>query len=138
MMIRYQQGAEAIDSGMLNGFFVGWGRPVTTERHLQILIGSSIAILAIDDQRRQVVGFITAITDGSFAAYIPLLEVLPEYQGQGIGTELVRKVLDQLEGFYMIDVVCDKDVQPFYDRFGMQPWTAMIFRNVHYPEKAEP
>jgi ribosomal protein S18 acetylase RimI-like enzyme len=127
-MIHYQRGTHGIDAGWLDGYFVGWSDPPSPERHLKILNGSSIAILAIDDEHRRVAGFITAITDGSLAAYIPLLEVLPEYQGRGIGSELVRRMLAELDGYYMIDVSCDADVQPFYARFGLHPWTAMIHR----------
>ena len=48
------------------------------------------------------VGFVTAISDGVLSAFIPLLEVLPEWQGPGIGTELVRRILAELEDFYMV------------------------------------
>ncbi len=75
------------------------------------------------------VGFINAISDGVLSAYIPLLEVLPAYQGQGIGTELARRMLDKLRDLYMIDLLCDADLQPFYARLGMRPYTAMLFRN---------
>ncbi|MEM9907537.1 MAG: hypothetical protein AAF921_21205 [Cyanobacteria bacterium P01_D01_bin.44] len=34
------------------------------------------------------VGFITAITDHVLSVYIPLLEVLPPYQGQGVCTQI--------------------------------------------------
>jgi predicted N-acetyltransferase YhbS len=67
-----------------------------------------------------IVGFVTAISDGVMSAFIPLLEVLPEYQHQGIGTELVRRVLQQLDGLYMIDLCCDGDLEPFYSAFGFQ------------------
>ena len=30
---------------------------------------------------------------------------------------------------YMIDLICDTDVRPFYARLGMQPYTSMILRN---------
>ncbi|WP_407666821.1 GNAT family N-acetyltransferase [Nakamurella alba] len=74
------------------------------------------------------VGFVTAVSDGVLAAYLPLLEVLPEFQGQGIGSELVRRMLDLLGGLYMVDVVTDPDVVPFYERFGMVPGTALMLR----------
>jgi GNAT superfamily N-acetyltransferase len=80
------------------------------------LRGSSHVVLARDGAR--VVGFVTAISDGVLSAYIPLLEVRPEYQRQGIGTELVRRLLDVLRGLYMVDLVCDEDVVPFYERLG--------------------
>ena len=43
----------------------------------------------------------------------------PTHQGQGIGSELVRRMLDTLKAIYMIDLICDPDVQPFYERLGM-------------------
>jgi predicted N-acetyltransferase YhbS len=76
-----------------------------------------------------VIGFITAISDGISCAYIPHLEVLPAYQGQGIGSELVQRMLAKLRQLYMIDLVCDPELQPFYARLGFQPWTAMVLRN---------
>jgi ribosomal protein S18 acetylase RimI-like enzyme len=77
-----------------------------------------------------VVGFVTAISDGVLSAYIPLLEVLPEYQGRGIGAELVRRLLDRLGGLYMVDLCCDEDVVGFYERLGLARWDAgMGLRN---------
>ena len=38
-------------------------------------------------------GFITATSDGALSAAIRLLEVLEAYQGQGIGSELLRRML---------------------------------------------
>jgi predicted N-acetyltransferase YhbS len=60
-----------------------------------------------------------------------LLEVLPEYQGQGIGTELVRRMLEKLQSFYAVDLLCDKDTQAFYARLGMQPIQGMLIRNFY-------
>jgi GNAT superfamily N-acetyltransferase len=54
------------------------------------------------------------------SAFIPLLEVLPEYQHQGVGTELVRRLLGQLDDLYMIDLCCDADLEPFYTALGFQ------------------
>ncbi len=109
------------------GFFVGWPNPPTPETHLRLLRGSDHIVLARDGG--PVVGCITAISDGVLAAYIPHLEVLPAYKGQGIGSELVRRMLDKLRDLYMIDLICDTDVQPFYARLGMRPYTGMIYRN---------
>jgi ribosomal protein S18 acetylase RimI-like enzyme len=129
-MITYTYSLENIAADQLQGFFVGWPNPPTPETHLRLLRGSDAVVLAVDDQTGQVVGFITAISDGVLAAYIPLLEVLPAYQGQGIGTELARRMLGHLRQFYMVDVICDPTVQPFYARLGMQPYSGMIRR--HY------
>jgi hypothetical protein len=34
-----------------------------------------------------------------------------------------------LSDIYMIDLICDADVQSFYQRLGMTPYTGMIKRN---------
>ena len=74
-------------------------------------------------------GYITALSDGVLSSYIPHLEVLPAHRRQGIGSQLVRELLDQLDGIYMVDLMCDPDVQPFYQALGLQPSSGMIRRN---------
>jgi ribosomal protein S18 acetylase RimI-like enzyme len=126
-MIRYQHTLENIAPEHLEGFFVGWLTAPTPAKHLEILRGSSHVCLALEGER--VVGFITAISDGVLAAYIPLLEVLPEFQSQGIGRELVRQMLEVLSNFYMIDVLCDENLQAFYAKSGMLEAQGMLIRN---------
>ena len=116
-MIEYVTSTEDVEPADLEGFFVGWPRRPSSQRHLELLRGSSHVVLAHDGRR--VVGFVTAISDGVLSAYIPLLEVLPEYQHRGIGRELTRRLLVQLDGLYMVDLSCDEDVVPFYERFGL-------------------
>ena len=94
-MVTYTDSIADVTPAQLQGFFVGWPNPPTPATHLRILAGSYAAVLARDDSGA-VVGFITAISDGVSAAYIPHLEVLPAYQGQGIGSELVRRMLTSL------------------------------------------
>lgn len=110
-MIEYLNSTEAITPAQLDGFFVGWPNPPTPETHLRLLRNSDAVVLAVDTATGQVVGFITAITDGVLAAYIPFLEVLPAYQHRGIGQTLVRQMLERLQDLYMIDLLCDADVQ---------------------------
>ncbi len=127
-MITYTTSLENITPECLNGFFVGWRAPLSPEDHLRVLRASYRSILAVDDSTGQVVGFINAISDGLFSAYIPLLEVLPECKHQGIGSELVRRLLQELEHMNMISLSCDDDVVPFYERFKMFKVNAMIVR----------
>lgn len=128
-MIDYQVSIEDITSERLGGFFVGWPDPPSSQVHLKILTNSDEIVLAVDRGTGNVVGFVTAVTDGILSAYIPLLEVLPEYQNRGIGRELVRRVLEKLGDIYMIDLTCDPGLQPFYERFGMKTSTGMMLRN---------
>lgn len=128
MTVIYTDSLDNLSADHLRGgFFVGWPNPPSPETHLRVLQGSDHVVLAKDGE--QVIGYITAVTDGVLAAYIPHLEVLPAYKGQGIGSELVRRMLDKLRDLYMIDLICDTDVQPFYARLGMRPYTGMIYRN---------
>lgn len=128
-MISYVDSINSITAERLNGFFVGWKKPPSPETHLQLLKNSDYVILAIDDKSDRIVGFITAISDRVLSAYIPFLEVLPHYQYKGIGPELVRRMLEKLADYYMIDLTCDTALQKFYAHFGMIPNTGMMIRN---------
>lgn len=133
-MITYTDDIGTVSHEQLDGFFVGWEKHPSPEQHLDILKGSDKVVLAIDDEREKVVGFIAAITDGVLSAYIPLLEVLPQYQKQGTGKELAARMLEKLKDFYMIDLVCDPEMQEFYENLGMQKTTAMMLRNYNKRE----
>jgi ribosomal protein S18 acetylase RimI-like enzyme len=128
-MITYQTSVDGISAEMLAGFFVRWPNPPSPETHLRLLQRAYRVVLAVDDQTNRVVGFINAIGDGVLSAYIPLLEVLPEYQMRGIGDELVQRLLKLLDDLYMIDLTCDRRLQKFYERFGLRPYTGMMIRN---------
>jgi len=130
MPIRYTDNLDGITADMLVGFFVGWPSPPSADKHLESLRESFAVELAIDDDANRVIGFINAISDGVLSAYIPLLEVLPDYQGLGIGSALVKRLVARLDNLYMIDLVCDEDVGPFYDRLAlMRLPLAMGIRN---------
>lgn len=116
-----------VEPADLAGFFLEWPNPPSLETHLRLLTGSAHVILAKDEGR--VVGFITALSDGVLSAYIPFLEVLPDYRRKGIGRELVRRMLDKLQNFYMIDLTCDPELRSFYTELGMRALTAMSLRN---------
>lgn len=128
-MITYTTSVEGLTAEQLTGFFVGWPTPPAPVTHLRLLKNSDHVVLAKDEATGQVIGFITAITDHVLFAYIPLLEVLPAYKGQGIGQELVRRMRAELDGIYSVDLLCDPDVQPFYDRTGMFRTVGMTAKN---------
>ena len=128
-MIVYGTGLEGVEPADLEGFFVGWPSPPSPERHLELLRGSEHVVLAREAESGRIVGFVNVIGDGVMSAYVPLLEVLPEYQGQGIGVELVRRALELVGGRYMVDTCCDEDLVPFYERFGMHRVAGMVLRN---------
>jgi GNAT superfamily N-acetyltransferase len=128
-MIIYTDSLDGVTSEHLQGgFFVGWPNPPSPITHYRILAKSAAIVLArIADGT--VVGLITSVSDQVSCAYIPHLEVLPAYQGQGIGSELVRQMAEKFRHLYMIDLICDPPLQPFYERFGMRPVVGMVVRN---------
>jgi ribosomal protein S18 acetylase RimI-like enzyme len=128
-MISHTDSLARISAGNLGGFFVGWPNPPSPETHLKLLRNSDHVVLALDEETGNAVGFITAISDGVLSAYIPLLEVLPAYRGKGIGQELIRRMLAKLSGLYMVDLICDPEAQPLYERLGMKKATGMMLRN---------
>ena len=128
-MISYIERIDEISHSQLTGFFEGWPNPPSTKTHLKILRQSDHIVLAFDNDADRVVGFINAVSDGVLSAYIPFLEVLPDFRGRGIGGELVRRMLLQLDGLYMIDLTCDTDKFSFYERFGLRQSTGMMIRD---------
>ena len=55
--------------------------------------------------------------------------MVPGYRGRGIGSELMRRMLTELNGLYMVDLTCDEDVRPFYERLGMKAVRGMAYRD---------
>jgi GNAT superfamily N-acetyltransferase len=128
--IEYRTAPTGLRVDQIDGFFVGWpARPAATT--LLAHLGASYrCAIAVDAGSDHVVGFATAISDGVLAASIPLLEVLPGWHRRGIGTELMHLLLDQLTHLYAVDLSCDAELAPFYERFGFSPATAMVQRRV--------
>ena len=128
-VIYYTDDLAAVRENMLDGFFAGWPRRPSAGQHLAVLRGSYRSVVAIDDAEDRVAGFVNMISDGVLTAFIPWLEVLPAYQGQGIGSELMRQILDGTDWFYSVDLVCDAELIPYYERFGMRGLSSAMLRH---------
>jgi ribosomal protein S18 acetylase RimI-like enzyme len=128
-VIAYETTLEGVREQDFGGFFVGWPMPPSPTKHLRLLHGSDFVVFAREAETGRVVGYVTAVGDGVLSAFIPLLEVLPDYQGARIGSELVRRMRTLLEGTYMVDLCCDEDLVAFYERFEMSRWVGMGLRN---------
>jgi GNAT superfamily N-acetyltransferase len=129
-MIRYTVSLSEVEPRQLGGFFVGWQHPFPPEEHLRMLAESDYVVLAIDTaaNANRVAGFVGALRDEVQGAFITLLEVLPAYQGQGIGRELMTRMLERLRHIQTIELMCDPEQVPFYERFGMHPSGGMALR----------
>ncbi len=129
-MITYTNDLSGVKAETFVGFFEGWVQKPTPEQHLEILRHSAFCWLAFAGTR--CVGFINAISDGFFYAAIPLLEVVPEYRGKGIGAELIRRMRQTLKDFYAVDLICDEDMADFYEKAGFSRAVGMIWRNYRF------
>jgi GNAT superfamily N-acetyltransferase len=127
MELRYSADLSGLQASQLAGFFVGWPASPSPSEHLAILQGSHAVWLALEGGR--CVGFVNALSDGLYYAHVPLLEVLPAYQGRGIGRELMRRMLMTLEGLYAVDLLCDADLAPFYEQLGFRTCVGMARRD---------
>ena len=128
-MIYYTDDLASVREDMLHEFFAGWPRRPSAEQHLAVLRGSYRSVVAIDDAHGRVAGFVNMLSDGALTAFIPWLEVPPEYQGRGIATELMRRILDGADRFYSVDLVCDAPLVPYYERFGMRGACSAVLRH---------
>jgi GNAT superfamily N-acetyltransferase len=66
------------------------------------------------------VGLGNAISDGYLVVYYPHLLVLPEYQGRGVGTELMRRLMARYHGFHQHMLVADGRALDFYQKCGFE------------------
>ena len=128
-VIYYTDDLASVCEDMLCGFFVGWPRRPSPAQHLAVLRGSYRSVVAIDDADGRAVGFVNMLSDGVLTAFIPWLEVLPGYQGQGVGSELMRRILDGTDRFYSVDLACDAALVSYYGRFGMRGASSALLRH---------
>ena len=96
---------------------VGWNR---MERDLSDpRLTTTLQLCAFDENH--LIGYAQVISNQVTDAYIQDVMVHPDYQRQGIGTQLMEKLLSRLEedGIYMVSVIYGAEVlRPFYERFG--------------------
>jgi GNAT superfamily N-acetyltransferase len=90
-------------------------KPDMLQRALQ---ASHSLVTAWDDVK--LVGLGNAISDSHLVVYYPHLLVLPEYQGRGIGTELMRRLMSRYQGFHQHMLVADGRALEFYRKCGFE------------------
>ena len=95
---------------------VGWNR--MESEYSNPLMMSFYHIAVYEDDK--LVGYIDSVSNGVTDAYIQDLMVHPDYQGKGLGTELMNQMIAYLKEnrIYIISVVFEESLKPFYDRFG--------------------
>ena len=126
--IGLQSTLNSIGPEHLQGFFEGWPHPPSPDTLHRTLLSSYRFSVAVHQPTGEVVGFVQAISDGVLTAFIPLLEVRPAFRRQGLGRALVAHLLAQLGGLYAVDLSCDDELAPYYERLGFTRGVAMVRR----------
>jgi GNAT superfamily N-acetyltransferase len=82
------------------------------------LVASHSLVTAWD--RSKLIGLGNAISDGYLVVYYPHLLVLPDYQGRGVGTELMQRLMMRYKGFHQHMLVADGRALDFYRKCGFE------------------
>ena len=104
-----------------------WTEGATRDGLAKAQLGAT-AWLGARDPNGRLVATARANSDGSRHAYVADIAVASEYRGRGLGTALVRLLLDHpaVRGARSVRLAT-KDAQPFYERFGFQPEEQVTF-----------
>ncbi len=98
---------------------VGWGNYTKSPRMLKEAYLHSLRIYAayVDNK---LVGVIRVVGDGFSVVFVQDLLVYPEYQGQGIGTALLKKIMKEYRGVYQLHLLTDNTEKTvaFYKSLG--------------------
>jgi GNAT superfamily N-acetyltransferase len=128
LTVAYSSEVEKVDLAQLAALFrtVGWDfRASDPVKLAEMVAGSRFVESATVDGR--LVGFARAISDGVTNAYVSTVAVFAEWRGQGIGTELVRRLMEGRPGIRFV-LHARKAVHPFYARLGFEPADEMLVR----------
>lgn len=82
------------------------------------LMNSHSLVSAWDGDK--LVGLGNAISDGYLVVYYPHLLVLPAYQGQGIGYDLLQLLINKYKNFHQRILVADGKAVGFYKKCGFE------------------
>jgi GNAT superfamily N-acetyltransferase len=126
-VITYRLDASGIERQDLAPFFEGWPTPPSLDRRLAAVRGADHVAIAFDGDR--LVGFATALSDGALMAYLSLLEVIASHRRRGVGTGLVRALEREIGDLYGLDLCCDEELVPFYERQGFSRVAGMVRRS---------
>ncbi|MFH0968170.1 MAG: GNAT family N-acetyltransferase [Methanobacteriota archaeon] len=110
----------------------GWWEEAWDDTYLTAIVKHSFAFVAAENSDGSWVGMGRLISDGVSDAYLQDIVVLPEWEGQGIGSALVQSLLDicNERGIVWIGTIAHPQTEYFYRRLGfakMNAYTPMRY-----------
>lgn len=128
--LRIQNVLDGVDWLELEDLFRQAGLGGRQATKLARAYANSTCVIFIFDGAK-IIGTARAISDLEYHAGIYDVAVLPEYQGRGLGKQMLEYLLGQLP-VWRVFLVCDPDVEDFYRKFGFEKLQgAMVRFNPH-------
>ncbi|MEM8779507.1 MAG: GNAT family N-acetyltransferase, partial [Cyanobacteria bacterium P01_G01_bin.49] len=97
-----------------------WGKGREVKDIHTMLDNSDVNLGICHKQTQKLVGFTRVLTDFIYRAVIWDVMVAPDYQKQGLGSQLINEVLNhhKLQKVETFILVCLPDMMPFYEKLG--------------------
>ncbi len=95
---------------------VGW-KTAEYPNRLHNAIKNSEYVMSVWDNEN-LIGLISAITDGYINVFITYLLVNPEYQKMGLGKMMIGNFMKKFEGFGRRILTTELDKEEYYKKFG--------------------
>lgn len=98
---------------------VGWINYLERADILKQAYDESLCVLAAYDSDK-LMGILRAVGDGQTIVFVQDIIVLPEYQRKGIGTKLLKAVMDKYKDVYQMELLTDntEKTKAFYRSVG--------------------
>ncbi|MGQ7420257.1 GNAT family N-acetyltransferase [Streptococcus suis] len=119
-MITYKQHPQLDFQAVLELYAsVGWTNYTDRPAMLQKALKHSLFVLAAYDGDC-LVGLLRAVGDGHSIVFIQDILVLPTYQRQGIGRQLLEQAVTHFPGIYQLHLLTDntEKIRSFYEAIG--------------------
>ncbi len=101
----------------------GWWKEGISRAHdLPAMIRGSFTFMVARSAQGRMVGMGRVISDGVSDGYIQDVTVSPEFRGQGIGAEIVRRLANDAASRRLewIALVAEPGTRPFYEKLGFK------------------
>lgn len=101
---------------------VGWTNYTSCPEMLEEAYKNSLCILGAFEKEK-LVGVVRVVGDGISIVFVQDILVLPEYQRQGVGSALMRAVLEKYASVYQVELLTDstEKSKAFYSSVGLVP-----------------
>ena len=119
MKIEYKEEKSFKADDLKNLFLsVEWSSGHYPEKLVVAMQNSSTVYSAWDGEK--LVGLINALDDGIMTSYVHYLLINPEYQGLGIGKQLIGMIKDKYRDYLRVILIAYDKEAPFYEHCGFE------------------